>query len=123
MNKILVIDDDDAVRNTMVAILKRGGYEVSTASDGNRGMASFRKDRPALVITDIIMPDKEGIATILDIRRQCPEARIIAMSGGGRLDSADILSYAKKLGANEILYKPFAPDELLKCVRTCLAGP
>ncbi len=121
MPKILVIDDDILVRRTIARILERSGYEVVLAEDGVQGVASFRSERPDLVITDLIMPEKEGIETIIEMRREDPNARIIAVSGGGRLGSMDFLVVAGKLGASEILRKPFEPAELLGCVTRSLA--
>ena len=120
MAKILVIEDDVMLRNTIDKILRHGGFDVVMAEDGIRGMTSFRAERPDLVLTDIIMPEREGIATIVEIRRERPDAKIIAMSGGGRIGSADFLGMAKKLGANDIIPKPFLPQELLRRVRACL---
>jgi two-component system, chemotaxis family, chemotaxis protein CheY len=122
MAKILVIDDDVMVRHTISKILRHGGHEVVLAEDGVRGMVAFRKERPDLVITDIIMPEQEGIATISQIRRETHDAKIIAVSGGGRIGNADFLAMARKLGANDILAKPFLPEELLSRVKTCLAA-
>jgi DNA-binding response OmpR family regulator len=120
MAKILVIDDDVMLRHTITKILRRGGYEVVTAEDGVRGMAAVRKEHPDLVITDIIMPEQEGIQTITQIRREARDTKIIAVSGGGRVGNADFLSMAQKLGAHEILAKPFLPEDLLGRVRSCL---
>jgi CheY-like chemotaxis protein len=121
MPKILVIDDDILVRRTISRILEDAGYEVALAEDGARGVAKFRSDRPDLVITDLIMPDQEGIETIIEMLREDPAARIVAVSGGGRLGSMDFLAVAQKLGASEILRKPFEPAELLGCVARALA--
>src|SRR5580658_5170969 len=123
MAKILVIEDDVLVRNMIDKVLRLGGFDVVMAEDGARGMTSFRSERPDLVLTDIIMPEREGIATIVEMRRECPDAKIIAMSGGGRIGSADFLGMAKKLGANDIIPKPFLPQELLRRIKTCLGGP
>jgi DNA-binding response OmpR family regulator len=122
MAKILVIEDDVLVRNMIDKVLRHGGFDVVTAEDGVRGMTSFRSERPDLVLTDIIMPEREGIATIVEMRRECPDAKIIAMSGGGRIGSADFLGMAKKLGANDIIPKPFLPQELLRRIKACLGG-
>jgi DNA-binding response OmpR family regulator len=122
MAKILVIEDDVLVRNMVDKVLRHGGYDVVMAEDGVRGMNSFRSERPDLVLTDIIMPEREGIATIVEMRRECPDAKIIAMSGGGRIGSADFLGMAKKLGANDIIPKPFLPQELLRRIKACLGG-
>jgi two-component system chemotaxis response regulator CheY len=121
MPKVLVIDDDILVRRTISRILQHGGYEVTLAEDGAKGVAIFRSERPDLVITDIIMPEQEGIETIMQLLRDNPAARIIAVSGGGRLGSMDFLTVANKLGAAAILRKPFEPAELLGCVERALA--
>jgi CheY-like chemotaxis protein len=120
--KVLVIDDDILVRRTISRILQHGGYEVTLAEDGAKGVAKFRSERPDLVITDIIMPEQEGIETIIQLLRDNPAARIIAVSGGGRLGSMDFLTVANKLGAAAILRKPFEPAELLGCVERALAS-
>ncbi|HEY1798512.1 MAG TPA: response regulator [Stellaceae bacterium] len=119
--KVLVIDDDILVRRTISRILQHGGYEVTLAEDGAKGVAKFRSERPDLVITDIIMPEQEGIETIIQLLRDDPAARIIAVSGGGRLGSMDFLTVANKLGAAAILRKPFEPAELLGCVERALS--
>jgi CheY-like chemotaxis protein len=123
MEKVLVIDDDSLVRDTIVRILERKGYQVLVASDGVRGLGMFRSEQPDLVITDIIMPEKEGIETIREIRGDCPDAKIIAISGGGRIGNVDFLKIAEKLGASEIIAKPFDPSVLVNVVSRCLGAP
>lgn len=122
MQKILVIDDDSLVRDTLVRILERKSYQVLVAPNGARGLQMFRSEQPDLVITDIIMPDKEGLQTIREIRGECPNAKIIAISGGARIDNMDFLEMARKLGASEIIPKPFDPTELLNIVSRCLTA-
>jgi CheY-like chemotaxis protein len=122
MTKILVIDDDAIVRETIIQILEDGGYEVVSAEDGKRGLASFRGEKPDLVITDIIMPEKEGIQTITEIRHDRPDAKVIAISGGGRIGNTDFLKIAQKLGASDVIAKPFDPDDFLNRVSRCLNG-
>ena len=122
MQKILVIDDDSLVRDTLVRILERKGYQVLVASDGLRGLRMFRSEQPDLVITDIIMPEKEGLETIREIRGECPDAKIIAISGGARIGSMDFLDFAGKLGASEIIPKPFDPIDLISVVSRCLGA-
>ena len=111
--KVLVIDDDDLVRYTLSKILQRNGYHVATASDGKRAMAVFRDERPDVVITDIIMPEQEGIETILKIRCERPEVKIIAISGGARSHNLDYLGMAEAFGADDVIAKPFEAEELL----------
>jgi two-component system chemotaxis response regulator CheY len=120
MTKILVIDDDGIVRDTIVQILHSSGYQVVSAEDGKRGMATFHSEHPDVVITDIIMTEKEGLQTITEIRSIAPDARIIAISGGGRVGNSDFLTFARHLGAFEAIAKPFTPKDLLHCVDGCL---
>ena len=119
MQKILVIDDDYAVRYTLSRILRANGYDVVTAADGARGMTMFHSEHPDVVITDIIMPEQEGLETILKIRRERPEVRIIAISGGGRLapnrvdSKMELLVAARGLGADSVIPKPFDEETVL----------
>jgi CheY-like chemotaxis protein len=122
MQKILIIDDDSLVRDTLLRILQRKGYEVLVAADGRQGVQVYRGENPDLVITDIIMPEKEGLETIREIRSTRADAKIIAISGGARLGNMDYLEMAGKLGASEIIAKPFDPSELITLVSRCLDG-
>lgn len=119
--RILVVDDDDLVRMTMEAALAQAGHEVTLAEDGIDALRLFQADRFDLVITDIIMPGREGIETILELRRISASVPIIAISGGGRTQNLDFLSAAKALGANHALAKPFTPDALLAVVEAATA--
>jgi CheY-like chemotaxis protein len=121
LQKILIIDDEPIIRHMVGRVLDRSGYPTVSAANGVQGMACFRRELPVLVITDLIMPEREGIETIRQIRREQPDLPIIAMSGSTRSGGADFLSMAYELGANEILRKPFEPLDLLNCVRRCLA--
>lgn len=120
MNRILVIDDDPNVRQMICHMLEREGYEVDTAANGREGVEKFRANTPLLVITDIIMPEQEGIETIRQLRAQDPDCRIVAISGGGRIGPSDYLSMAKLLGATEAISKPFEKAQLLVAVRNAL---
>jgi DNA-binding response OmpR family regulator len=120
MTRILVIDDDEIVRETIGEVLEQAGYEVVYASDGRRGISSFKKLQPALVITDIIMPETEGIETMLEIKRLSPTVPVLVISGGARIVDLDFLDSARKLGADDVLAKPFDDEELLARVRHCL---
>jgi DNA-binding response OmpR family regulator len=117
---ILVIDDDSAVRATLRRVLEAAGFRVRVAADGEQGLEDFRRQAAALVITDIIMPEKEGMATIMDLRAMAPSLPILAISGGGRVGNADFLNMAKRLGATDILGKPFDADALVARVRQLL---
>jgi two-component system, chemotaxis family, chemotaxis protein CheY len=121
MAKILVIEDDAAVRTTIVQLLEEAGHRVLWAVDGLHGMAVFRSRQPDLVITDIIMPEQEGIQTITEMRAAKPDAKIIAISGGGRIHNTDFLQIARHLGAMDAIAKPFDAEFLLAIVEACLA--
>jgi CheY-like chemotaxis protein len=114
---ILVIDDDDQLRGMLREMLEHAGYEVADAPNGKEGIRLYRENPADLVITDIIMPEKEGIETIMDLRREFPEVKIIAMSGGGTIEAEKYLRMAKGLGAVRTLTKPIERKELLEAVR------
>jgi len=121
MQQVLIIDDDEQLRALLSEILQRAGYEVIEARDGNEGLTLYRTHPTDLVITDLIMPEKEGVETIVELRRDFPDVRIIAMSGGGRLTSRDYLRMAEQLGARRTVKKPFSRQEILDAVRESLA--
>jgi DNA-binding response OmpR family regulator len=124
MSRILVVDDDIDLRLTMQEMLQAEGYEVSVAADGAQGIALQRKQPASLLITDIFMPNKEGIETIRDFRAEFPDVPIIAMSGGGRLKRrGSTLFAAKEIGAAVILRKPFEMSDLLRSVAAALNAP
>jgi two-component system chemotaxis response regulator CheY len=117
MATILVIDDNHAVRRLASKILTGAGHTVHEAEDGRRGLACLRKIRPDLVVTDMIMPDAEGIETIRAIRSETPTTPILAISGSGEI----YLRLATQLGATAALEKPFAPEALRQHVNDLLA--
>lgn len=121
-SRILVIDDDSGVREMLSDLFARAGYEVVTAENGKVGLDCYRRRRADLVITDIIMPEKEGLETIIDIRREDPDARIFAISGGSRNVPLHFLDACLKLGALSVFRKPFDCDELLSAARKLLDG-
>jgi CheY-like chemotaxis protein len=124
MARILVIDDDEDVRAVLRGVLEQAGHEVVVAANGVEGIDAFRRLAADLVITDIVMPEKEGIETIRDLVEEFPNARIVAMSGGGkRLNRDNALFTASEIGAYKILRKPFEPSELLSSVQMALASP
>jgi DNA-binding response OmpR family regulator len=122
-DQILVIEDDFAVRELILQTLSKAGYQVIAAGDGVEGLNLFREKNPALVITDIVMPQKEGLQTIIELKQEAPGVKVIAMSGGGRYCNADYLKLAKKFGARRTVSKPFMRDELLASVKEVLAEP
>jgi DNA-binding NtrC family response regulator len=120
MNRILVIDDDAPFRGMLRQVLGREGYEVMEASNGKEGMALFRAEPTDLAISDILMPEQEGLQTIKELRRDFPEVKIIAISGGGHGGTMNFLNAATLLGAQRTLWKPFDLDELRQAVREVL---
>lgn len=120
MARILIVDDEDLVRLTLRQFLERAGHEVFEAGDGNEGLRQIEVCRPELVISDIIMPDREGIETIHKIRQDYPAVKIIAISGGGRIGATDFLEIAARVGADRTLAKPFTRDILIDAVNQCL---
>ena len=122
MARILVIDDDSLIRETLRRMLEGAGHEVAEAEDGAAGLKAVSAQRPDLVVTDIYMPGKEGIETIRELRQIVPGLKIIAMSGSSWSSGHDALSSAKLLGADRTLPKPFRREQLLASVRDCLQG-
>jgi DNA-binding response OmpR family regulator len=118
MARILLIEDDSDLRLAVRTMLTQAGHDVTEAADGARGLEQFRADHFDLVVTDIIMPDKEGIQTIREIRELDPGARILAISGGTQV----YLTMARHLGACGALAKPFRRAELVEMVARCLSG-
>jgi CheY-like chemotaxis protein len=118
--RILIIDDEDQARRMLCQVLDRAGYDVIEARDGVEGLQRFREAPTDLVITDILMPEKEGLETIMDFQREFPETKIIAMSGGGRTGNLNFLEVARRLGAQRTLQKPFGLQEMLKVVHELL---
>jgi len=86
MAQILIIDDEATIRDLLVKILEREGYKTITAADGKEGIRIFRENPADLIITDLIMPEKEGIETIMELRRDFRDVKVIAMSGGGKIE-------------------------------------
>lgn len=120
MARILVIDDEDAYRQMIRQMLEQAGYDVLEVSNGKDGLNVYQAEKPDLVITDLIMPEQEGIETIIGLRRENPDARIIAISGGGRIAATDFLPIARKFGARHVLAKPFRREQLLEAIRDSL---
>jgi DNA-binding NtrC family response regulator len=119
VSRILLIDDDAVFRKMVRVMLRSAGHDVHEEADGNAGVASYRLERRDVVITDILMPEKEGLETIQELRRLDPTVQIIAMSGAGQGRSG-YLKLAVRLGARRILLKPFTLDELLDAVSDAL---
>ena len=118
--RILVIDDESEIRKLFIKKLAARGYEIIEACDGKQGLKLYRENRPDLVITDLVMPEKEGIETITELKREFPKVKIIAISGGGRNIPDAYLQIAKSLGAERTFSKPIDWPELIKAVRKLL---
>jgi len=117
---VLVIDDDALVRRSLEAMLQEADFNVLLAANGREGIELFRVHRPELVIADVIMPEMEGFETIKIIKREQPETRILAISGGGRWANRDLIDMAQHLGADGGLEKPFEAEQLLASLRKCM---
>ena len=120
MKQILVIDDESQIRSMLKKMLEREGFDVITAFDGKEGMKLFRENPADLVITDIIMPEKEGFEIIMELKKSSPNVPVIAISGGGKNSPDGYLNIAKKFGAKAIFKKPVENKELLKAVKRAL---
>ena len=120
MARILLIDDEEAVRDVTRAMLERLGHVVVEAGDGDVGTRTLRGGGFDLVVTDLVMPGKEGLETIQEIRRDFPEVPVIAVSAGGYIGPHAYLAVAKRMGASATLTKPFAQDELAAALKQVL---
>ena len=123
MQRILIIDDDHHILLMIKKMLERAGFEVDLASNGDEGLKLFKKLSVDLVITDIIMPEKEGLETIREMKRLRSDLKIIAMSGGGKVSSDNYLNTAKIFGATKIMTKPFTQNQMVSAVRELLGEP
>ena len=126
MGSILIIDDEEDIRDALQMVLESAGYDVKVASNGNDAVELQRNTPADLIITDIIMPEKDGVTTIKEIRGEFPGVRVIAISGGGGVQSAEYvpeaitttayLAAAKEAGADRVFTKPFERDDLIQAV-------
>lgn len=122
MKKILVVDDDAQMRDMISQMLEREGYVIACAADGNEALRRYRQTASDLVVLDILMPNKDGIETTMELKREFPGIRILAMSGGRRALSPQFnLDSAEVLGVDATLPKPFTREQLLKAVREALS--
>ena len=121
MHSILIIDDDELFRTTLAEALASQGFDVTQAADGDVGLKLFKAQPTDLVLTDIVMPNKEGIATVRELRQAHPGLGIIAMSGGTAANAPLYLDLANGLGADCTLQKPFSLTVLMQAVNAVLA--
>ncbi len=117
MKHILIVDDEPQIRLMLKKLLEFEGYKVTEAFDGNQALQRYRDDPPDLIITDLIMPEKEGLETMAELLKENPEVKIIAMSGGGKNKPVGYLHTAKLLGAVETFEKPIRKEDLLEAIK------
>jgi DNA-binding NtrC family response regulator len=122
MGHILIIDDDEQLRKMIRKTMEQAGHRVDELENGSKAMERYCENHYDVIITDIIMPEKEGVETIIEICSVYPEAAIIAMSGGGRISSTDCLSMAGNLGARYVFSKPFERKQLLQAVEEIISS-
>ena len=131
MGSILIVDDEEDIRDALTMVLESAGYDVKVASNGNEAVELQREQPADLIITDIIMPGKDGVSTIKEIRQEFPGIRIIAISGGGgvqpveyvpeAITTTDYLAAAKEAGADMAFTKPFEREDLIQAINDLFA--
>ena len=117
---VLIMEDDEEVRKALRTVLEESGYKVMEAANGEKGLKIQRTIPSDLVIMDILMPEKEGLEVIKELRRDFPNTKIIAISGGGYVGPDYYLDAAKKMGASYVFEKPFDPREIMAAVKQVL---
>lgn len=122
MTTLLVVDDDEGIQKFLGLFLKKHGFDIITAYDGDEALKVYNRSNPDIVILDLIMPKKEGIETILDIKKSNPDAKVIAISGGGKNDGMLYLEMAKKMGAVSAFEKPLNKEKLLATINEISAS-
>jgi CheY-like chemotaxis protein len=120
MSRILLVDDDDVLRKLLRLALVKQGHVVTEARNGKEALVLQRDEAVDLILTDLIMPEREGLETIEEFREKFPTVKIIAMSGGGRVSATDYLKIAKAMGAVGILAKPFSNDDMATAIVAAL---
>ncbi len=121
MAKILIIDDEEPIRKMLRMLFEKNAFEVFEACNGHHGITVFKEHDPDLVVTDLLMPEKEGLETIREIKKSNPDVRIIAISGGGVVHPEMYLELAGKLGADYSFAKPMDTEELVSTIKNLLA--
>jgi two-component system chemotaxis response regulator CheY len=122
MPSVLVVDDEDQIRQLIRETLEQAGYDVQEASNGKQGLERYRTKPSDLVIMDILMPDQDGLESIMTLRREFPASRVIAITGGSdMIGILNFLDVAKMLGARRTLQKPFDMQTLLDAAQSELS--
>lgn len=122
MAKILLVEDDDLVRDMLTQVLQRASHEVISATNGEEASNLLKKEKPDIMVTDIIMPKKSGITLISEVKNRHPTMEVIAISGGGRLDPIGYLDLSESLGASVSFEKPIDNNALLMAIDLLLHG-
>lgn len=122
MARILVIDDEELIRYSIKGMLEEMGHTIDQAANGIEGTDLLKRREYDLIITDIVMPEKEGLETILEAREHNPNVKILAISGGGPIGRFDYLELAQQFGADAFIAKPFTADQLNKAVADLIVG-
>lgn len=122
MINVLLAEDDEAVRFSLRIALERAGFDVSTAKDGRDALRQIKERKPDIVVTDILMPNQDGIEVLTSMRLEDPDFPVIAVSGGGRVSSEDYLNTASVLGAVAVFKKPFNEGDLISAIKTATAS-
>jgi len=122
MALILIVDDDELVRTFLNRLMEKNGHQTLVAENGKKAVEQYQQNQPDLVITDIVMPEQEGIETILKLKRINPEVKIIALSGGGKIPPSEYLRMATKLGAAKAFMKPIDNSRLMAAVDELLSN-
>lgn len=120
MARIIVIDDEESIQILLRKILERAGHSIEVASNGKIGLEIQQKNPADIIITDLFMPEKEGLETIMELHRDFPGVKIVAMSGGDRKGNMDFLGMTEKLGAHRTLKKPFSMNDVVEVVESLL---
>lgn len=120
--RVLIVDDEPLIREGLQKILELNHFEVVIAANGNEALQRIAQTHPQVVVTDIIMPEKDGVEVIMELRTRYPNTKIIAISGGGRINAENHLEIAEHLGVHATLTKPFATEKLIRKIEELITG-
>ncbi|WP_298722215.1 response regulator [uncultured Ferrovibrio sp.] len=120
MARILLVDDEPLLRETLKTALHAAGYTVALAPNGDAALKLLATEAFDVIVTDVLMPETDGLEMIMRIRKQAKDVRIIAISGGGRTRNMDMLEFAKSFGADTVMAKPFLPKQLIETIKNLM---